>query len=223
MKKHREERHRPAGDERPARPEEGGVPAPEAREPQSGTPSPEEAPTPGESRLDREPPPDPAPRPAETLAKEAEQLKDRWLRAEADLQNFRRRAARDREEAVRAAEESVLLELVAVADDLERALRNLPEDARREAWAEGVELVIRRIRDYLSRQGIEAVDPLGQRFDPAFHEALLEREAGERFAPGTVAEVVLKGYRRGDRALRAARVVVAARPREDQEHGSGQG
>jgi molecular chaperone GrpE len=148
----------------------------------------------------------------EELRAECEQLRDRWLRAEAELQNFRRRASREREETRRDAEESVFLELLAVADDLERALGSLPGDPEHRSWADGVELVVRRIREYLRRQGVEPVDPLGERFDPSLHEALLEVDAGERCAAGTVTEVALKGYRRGDRALRAARVVVA-RPR----------
>jgi molecular chaperone GrpE len=96
-----------------------------------------------------------------------------------------------------------------VADDLERALANRPDGAEANAWSEGVQLVVRRIREYLRRQGIDVVDPLGEPFDPAFHEAVLEVDGEERVAPGAVAEVVVKGYRRGDRALRPARVVVA--------------
>lgn len=135
--------------------------------------------------------------------------RDRWLRAEAELQNFRRRASREWEEGRRAAEESVLLEMVAVLDDLERALA-AAEPAS--SWTQGVALVAQRIRDFLARQGVAVEDPLGRPFDPAFHEALLELEAPEGAAPGTVVQVVHKGYRRGGRALRTARVVVARAP-----------
>src|SRR5262249_49828230 len=72
---------------------------------------------------------------------QAEEARDRWLRAEADLQNFRRRAARDRDEAQRTAEEAVWMEMLAVADDLERALAKRP-GAEAEAWSEGVALVV---------------------------------------------------------------------------------
>lgn len=143
---------------------------------------------------------------------QAEQIRDNWLRAEAELQNFRRRAAREREEDRRAAEEAVLLELLAVADDLERALVNGPATGESAAWAQGVDLVMRRISDYLRRQGVDVVDPLGEPFDPTLHEAVLEVDGGETVAPGAVAEVVVKGYRRGDRALRPARVIVARQP-----------
>jgi molecular chaperone GrpE len=146
------------------------------------------------------------------LRAEVEELRDRWLRAEAELQNYRRRAARDLEEGRRAAEEAVLLEMVGVADDLERGLGAMTEADRAAPWAEGVGLVLRRIRDYLRRQGVEVVDPLGQPFDPDFHEALLGVDAAPGVAAGRVAEVALKGYRRGGRALRAARVVVTREP-----------
>jgi molecular chaperone GrpE len=137
--------------------------------------------------------------------------KDRWLRAEADLQNFRRRAQRDVEEARRAAEERVLLEIVAAIDDLERALDSARAAAAADAYVQGVQLVAQRLSEYLARQGVIALDPLGQPFDPRFHEALLEVPAAEGARPGDVVQVALKGYRRGERALRAARVVVARR------------
>jgi molecular chaperone GrpE len=136
-------------------------------------------------------------------------LRDRWLRAEAELQNVRRRAAREREEARRALEESHLLELIGVLDDLERALDARPGGEAPEPWMQGVRLVAGRIRDLLARAGVRVIDPLGEPFDPMVHEALLEAEAPEGIPPGHVAHVVHKGYARGDRALRAARVVVA--------------
>ena len=141
--------------------------------------------------------------------------KDRWLRAEAELQNFRRRVRREIDESRRAAEEAVLLDLLALLDDLERAYRAAGESGAPPAWSEGVALVLQKGRDYLERQGVLAVDPVGQPFDPRFHEAILEMEAAEDVAPGTVMQVVHRGYRRGERALRPARVVVA-RSRTDE-------
>ena len=138
-------------------------------------------------------------------------FRDRWLRAEAELQNFRRRASREWEEGRRLAEESVLLEMVSVLDDLERALAAADPAS---SWTQGVALVAQRIRDFLGRQGVAVEDPIGRPFDPAFHEALLELDAPEGTAPGSVVQVVHKGYRRGPRALRTARVVVARAPAE---------
>jgi molecular chaperone GrpE len=142
-------------------------------------------------------------------APEAPDFKDRWLRAEAELQNTRRRAARDRDDAVRAAEDRVLVEMIELLDDLERALAALAPGQDAEPWAQGVALTAQRMRDALARRGVTVLATLGQPFDPAFHEALLEVPAPKGMAPGTVAQEVLRGYRRGDRALRAARVIVA--------------
>lgn len=135
--------------------------------------------------------------------------KDRWLRAEADLQNFRRRASRDAEETRRVSEESVLLELVTALDDLERALGASDAEAGAGAWREGVTLVAQRLRDGLARRGVTVEDPTGRPFDPGFHEAMLEVDPPPGAAPGSVVQVIHKGYRRGERALRPARVVVA--------------
>ena len=138
-------------------------------------------------------------------------FRDRWLRAEADFQNYRRRAQRDLEESRRNAEESVMLEMIAALDDLERAIGAAGTSGAPDTWTSGVRLVASRLGEYLARQGVTVVDPLGEPFDPSLHEALLEVDAPEGAAPGAVVQVILKGYRRGPRALRAARVVVAKR------------
>lgn len=135
--------------------------------------------------------------------------KDRWLRAEADLQNFRRRAVRDREEYVRMAEDRLLLESIGLLDDLERAIAAFTAEQAAEAWVQGVVLTAQRMRDALARNGVTAVPSVGQPFDPTVHEALLEIDAPQGVAPGSIVQEVQKGYRRGDRSLRAARVVVA--------------
>jgi molecular chaperone GrpE len=138
--------------------------------------------------------------------------RDRWLRTEAELQNLRRRARRELEDATRAAEEAVLLDLVSWLDDLDRALEAATGAGAAPSWVEGVALVLQKGREYLERQGVVAVDPLGQPFDPAYHEAVLEVDAPEGMSPGHVTQVIHKGYRRGTRTLRAARVVVARAP-----------
>jgi molecular chaperone GrpE len=149
---------------------------------------------------------------AETSAEPAVDYRDKWLRAEADLQNFRRRAQRDTEEAVRFAEDQSLLEIISNLDDLERALEVAREAGAPDPWAQGVRLVASRMSEYLARQGVTVIDSLGEPFNPELHEALLEVDAPEDRSPGHVVQVVRKGYRRGGRALRPARVVVARRP-----------
>jgi len=138
-------------------------------------------------------------------------FRDRWLRTEAELQNYRKRARRDAEESSRNAEERVMLELVHALDDLDRALAAAREANAPETWVGGVQLVANRIGEYLGRNGVIALNPVGELFDPTFHEAMLEVDAPDA-EPGHVVQVILRGYRRGQRALRPARVVVARRP-----------
>lgn len=135
--------------------------------------------------------------------------KDKWLRTEAELQNFRRRAQRDREDAVRSSEDRILLDLIELLDDVERAIAALTSEQAADPWTQGVVLTATRMREALARRGVTVIVTQGQMFDPSFHEALLEVPAPEGILPGAVAQEVQKGYRRGDRALRAARVVVA--------------
>lgn len=153
---------------------------------------------------------------APAAAEDESGLRDRWLRAEAELQNYRRRAQRDRDEARRAAEDAGLLELIAVVDDLERALQSATEAGAPESWTQGIRLVVQRIGETLSRFGVRPMEPVGQPFDPRLHEALLEIDAPEGVSPGSVVQVILTGYTRGDRALRAARVVVARAPARER-------
>jgi molecular chaperone GrpE len=154
--------------------------------------------------------------PAAPASTDAAAMRDKWLRAEADLQNFRRRSARDLDDARRSAEERVLLELIDYLDDLERAV-GAAKSAKVDAmWVQGVELVAQRMRDGLARAGVDPVNPAGEPFDPNFHEALMQMPAAPGVAPGTVTHVERTGYRRGDRVLRPARVAVAA-----DTHGAG--
>ncbi len=147
---------------------------------------------------------------AERLARpEVPDYKDRWLRAEAEMQNARRRASRDRDDAVRSSEDRILLDLIEVLDDLERALAALTPEQAADAWAQGVALTAQRMREVLARRGVVPIAVVGEPFDPTLHEALLEVPAPKGIAPGSVAQEVQRGYRRGDRALRASRVVVA--------------
>lgn len=152
---------------------------------------------------------DASPSPEELSLQGSEDYKDRWLRAEADLQNFRRRAMRDREESVRMAEDRLLLESIGSLDDLERAINAFTPEQSTEAWVQGVVLTAARMRDALARNGVTLVPSVGQLFDPTVHEALLEIEPPAGVSPGEIVQEIQKGYRRGDRSLRAARVVVA--------------
>jgi molecular chaperone GrpE len=140
------------------------------------------------------------------------EARDRWLRAEAEMQNVRRRAVREREELRREIEDQGLLELANLQEDLERALATAREAGAPETWTRGVELVQARIGELMARQGATPIDPMGERFDPNLHEALLEVDAPAGVEPGVVVQVIARGLARAGRAVRAARVVVARTP-----------
>lgn len=179
----------------------GTAPLPEPTPEEAATPNPADAPA---TEVGGAAPASPGPE-----APDPVNYKDRWLRTEADLQNVRRRSAREREEAVARAEEAVLLDVVALLDDLDRALAVLAAEQAAEAWAQGVALTAQRMRDMLARHGVTPIPAVGEPFDPLVHEALMEIPAPEGVAPGSVAQEIAKGWQRGGRALRASRVVVA--------------
>src|SRR6476620_10758891 len=142
----------------------------------------------------------------EALRNENEELIDTLQRLQADFDNYRKRAARDQESLVARAGERVVNELLPILDDLERALEAAErhEEAKLE---EGVGLVHRALAGVLARTGLAEIETDGA-FDPHVHEALLAQPV-EGAKPGSVVQVLQKGYRLGDRVLRPARVVVA--------------
>jgi molecular chaperone GrpE len=135
-----------------------------------------------------------------------EPVDDRLLRLAADFDNYKKRAARERDEYVTRANERLLKELLPVLDDLERALKSAEqhEEAQLE---EGVRLVHRSLASLLQRNGVEEIATEGK-FDPHVHEALLAQPAEDR-EQGDVIDVIQKGYKLGDLVVRPARVIVA--------------
>jgi molecular chaperone GrpE len=147
-------------------------------------------------------------------------------RARADFENYRKRAARETQDAERRGKAGLARELIPALDNLERALRaaGLDPDAMgstdsgeapseevsaHEALARGVALVYHDMRGVLERAGVETYDPTGERFDPTQHEALAVRDAEDGVDAGVVIETLDKGYRLDGQVLRAARVVVS--------------
>jgi molecular chaperone GrpE len=143
------------------------------------------------------------------LEGEVEQLRDQLLRRQAELINFRKRAERERAELGAVAQASVLEKLLPVIDDFERALVTGTEDTQ--AYRQGVELILKSMENVLTGMGVQRLEPLGEDFDPEFHEAIARVET-EEHSEGQVVDVFLPGYRVRDRLLRPARVAVAARP-----------
>ena len=144
------------------------------------------------------------------LQAKADENWDKYLRTAAEMENVRKRAARDVEKAHKFALERFATELLAVCDSLEMALAT-DDDASVESMKEGSEATLKLLRSVLSRFDVEELDPHGEPFDPAVHEAMTMQPSAEA-EPGTVLTVFQKGYALNDRLLRPARVVVASEP-----------
>jgi molecular chaperone GrpE len=140
------------------------------------------------------------------LERERDEYLDSLQRLKAEFDNYRKRAAREQESLSSRASESLLKELLPVLDDLERALAAAEHHEEAEL-EDGVRLVHRALLDVMRRHGLELIETDGA-FDPHVHEALLAQPV-EEAEPGSVVQVLQKGYRLGDRVLRPARVVVA--------------
>jgi molecular chaperone GrpE len=149
--------------------------------------------------------------PTARLEAEVATLKDQLLRALAETENLRRRAAREREEAVRYAAVPLIRDLIGVADNLRRALTSVPAAANDEQFKTlltGVEMTEKELQTIFARHHIERIEPLGERLDPHVHEALFEIPDA-RTPAGTVLRVLQAGYRLGERLIRPAQVAVA--------------
>lgn len=150
----------------------------------------------------------------EALNTENASLKDRLLRAMAEMENLRRRTEREVGDAKAYGVTAFARDMLTVADNLARALDSLSEDARANAdgslkgLIEGVELTMRDLTSALGRHGVKKLEPLGEKFDPNFHQAMFEAP-NEELPAGTVAQVVQSGWRIGDRVLRPAMVGVS--------------
>jgi len=148
----------------------------------------------------------------ETLAQEKAALYDQLLRRQAEFENYRRRVDRERTETHQKARADVLVELLPVLDNFERALASLQTSGADAAGLRhGVELIHRQFKDALTKFGLQPVESLGQTFDPHLHEAVTIEQTDEH-KENTVIEEFERGYKLGDRLLRPAKVKVASSP-----------
>lgn len=142
-----------------------------------------------------------------------------WQRAQADFINYKRRAEQERSDAVRFGNATLVLSLLPVLDDLERALDSVPDGLAGESWVDGISLICRKFRAALEEHGVTEIKALGEPFDPHLHEAMLFGEGEE----GMVVEEMQKGYRLHDRVLRPTRVMVGKGSGEKSEEESQEG
>ena len=151
----------------------------------------------------------------EARAKEAEYL-DGWQRARAELSNARKRFQREQQRAYANAKADLLVRLLPVIDDLERAFETLPEGLSSDTWVEGVKLVQHKARGVLEQEGVAPIGAAGQEFDPLLHQAVTH-EPSDEVPEGHVIAEMQRGYSIGDRVLRPCMVRVSAGPPPEPE------
>lgn len=145
----------------------------------------------------------------ESAKQQATEANDRFLRLQADWDNYRRRTAQERLDERQRATEKLVVDLLPVIDDLERAIEhadNLTDPAAKQ-FVEGVSAVCNKLVSVLNKEGVEVVNPIGEAFDPLSHQAVSQIEDTEAYDE-TVAQVYQKGYRMGGKDIRTAMVVV---------------
>lgn len=147
---------------------------------------------------------------------EADRLRNNWQRAEADFQNYKRRAEQERNESLRFAQASVIINLLPVLDDFERAFGSLDTRLVGLTWFDGMRLIYRKLQMLLENAGVAPIQAEGQAFDPRWHEAVAHVDGEE----GKVVSEVQRGYKLHDRVLRPAMVVVGKGTGEEQGTGA---
>jgi len=162
-----------------------------------------------EAGVDREAPPAAAAPGTEDLERAVSDLQDQLLRKQAEFENFRKRMVRDREDGIRYANQMLLLDLISVIDDFERAIASAQESQDFAAFHSGVVLIEKQLTSMLeSKWGLRRFDSVGEEFDPDKHQAIALEESAEAKRP-TVNADYQKGYFYHDRVLRPAKVKVA--------------
>ncbi len=156
----------------------------------------------------------------EVKQKEATENYDRYLRQIAELENFKKRATREKDEAIRFANEALVKDLLPVVDNLERAVAHSKDGGNGRPLVEGVEMVLRGFFDILAKHGVIPISAVGQPFDPQKHEAMAQVES-TIYDPNTVIEEYHKGYLLRDRLLRPALVSVAKTPKSQGKKNDG--
>jgi len=149
-------------------------------------------------------------------AQAAEYL-DGWQRARAEFANFKKRIEAEREEARDRSNEALLLNLLPIVDDLERAFQTVPPELSELPWVNGVSIIWHKLQALLESERVVPIRAAGQPFDPQRHEAVMQEETTAH-PDGTVVAEIRRGYQRGERVLRPALVKVANNPSQTSPH-----
>ncbi len=144
----------------------------------------------------------------EQLQQESGELKDKYLRLSAEFDNYRKRTLNEKMELIKNASEKILLELLPIIDDFERALQANEKITDINAVKEGEKLIYGKLVDLIKKQGVEEIEAIGMELNTDFHEALTKIPAPDEKLKGKIIDVLEKGYTLNDKVLRFAKVVI---------------
>lgn len=142
------------------------------------------------------------------LKRQAQENLEGWQRSRAEFTNLKRRTEREFSEIRERAALDTLTKLLPIIDDFERAIDNIPEEIQENSWVSGTSLILKKFEKLLEEYRVEAINPVGESFDPHFHEAVGMDDTDE-YESGIVTTTLQKGYKSGERVLRPALVRVA--------------
>jgi molecular chaperone GrpE len=145
------------------------------------------------------------------LQADLDRFRDLALRSQADFENYKKRAAREKEDAIKYANSSLLERLVTIVDNFELGLEAARGEGERSPIYSGMTLVLKQLNDFLAENGLQSIEAEGKQFDPNLHEAIAH-EPSKEFPEGTVLRQTRRGYRLKDRLLRPSSVVVSSGP-----------
>src|SRR6266480_7705781 len=148
---------------------------------------------------------------ADGLQADLDRFRDLALRSQADFENYKKRAAREKEEAIKYANSSLLEKLIAIVDNFELGLEAARGDGEKSPVFSGMSMVLKQLMDFLSEHGLQPIDATGQKFDPNLHEAIAH-EPSDEVSEGVIIRQTRRGYRMKDRLLRPSSVVVSSGP-----------
>jgi len=145
------------------------------------------------------------------LQADLDRFRDLALRSQADFENYKKRSAREKEEAIKYANSSLLEKLIAIVDNFELGLEAARAEGEKSPVFSGMSMVLKQLMDFLTDSGLQPIDATGQKFDPNLHEAIAH-EPSEKLPEGVVVRQTRRGYRMKDRLLRPSSVVVSSGP-----------
>ncbi len=148
------------------------------------------------------------------LLKESAQYKDKWLRAEADMDNYKKRVHKEKLDQLKYGYETIIREILPVIDNLERAIDYSKKHAQKDSLSEGVELTLKLLKKVVEGFGVNTISTVGQAFDPNFHEGIGIEENAE-YEDNIIVKEVEKGYLYNDRLIRPAKVIVGKKAAGD--------